>query len=73
MLLSGNLPFYHAVLHKLYRTIVERDVSFPEQAWKNVSKGAMDFILRLLQADGRDGARADARCGLEIGSRRTRR
>merc|ERR1712066_891779 len=49
VLLSGSLPFFHNVLHKLYRQIVERDLSFPEQAWKNVSKGAQDFILRLLQ------------------------
>jgi serine/threonine protein kinase len=49
VLLSGSLPFFHNVLHKLYRQIVERDLSFPEQAWKNVSKGALDFILRLLQ------------------------
>lgn len=50
VLLSGSLPFFHNVLHKLYRQIVERDLSFPDQAWKNVSKGGMDFILRMLQA-----------------------
>lgn len=49
VVLSGSLPFFHNVLHKLYRQIVERDLSFPEQAWKSVSKGAQDFILRLLQ------------------------
>mmetsp|Transcript_69267 Transcript_69267/g.129341 ORF Transcript_69267/g.129341 Transcript_69267/m.129341 type:complete len:398 (+) Transcript_69267:61-1254(+) len=49
VLLSGSLPFFHNVLHKLYRQIVERDISFPEQAWRHVSKGALDFILRLLQ------------------------
>merc|ERR1719454_1118582 len=49
VLLSGSLPFFHNVLHKLYRQIVERDLSFPEQQWRNVSKGALDFILRLLQ------------------------
>merc|ERR1719345_474186 len=49
VLLSGSLPFFHNVLHKLYRQIVERDLSFPEQAWKSVSKGAQDFVLRLLQ------------------------
>jgi len=49
VILSGSLPFFHNVLHKLYRQIVERDLSFPEQAWKSVSKGAQDFILRLLQ------------------------
>jgi len=49
VVLSGSLPFFHNVLHKLYRQIVERDLSFPEQAWKQVAKGAQDFILRLLQ------------------------
>merc|ERR1719146_230118 len=49
VLLSGSLPFFHNVLHKLYRQIVERDLSFPDQAWANVAKGAQDFILRLLQ------------------------
>eukprot|EP00913_Durusdinium_trenchii_P010388 g9739.t1 len=37
VVLSGALPFYHQVLHKLYRQIVERDLSFPDQAWKNPS------------------------------------
>eukprot|EP00419_Tripos_fusus_P053609 CAMPEP_0172814160 /NCGR_PEP_ID=MMETSP1075-20121228/11089_1 /TAXON_ID=2916 /ORGANISM="Ceratium fusus, Strain PA161109" /LENGTH=397 /DNA_ID=CAMNT_0013653945 /DNA_START=68 /DNA_END=1261 /DNA_ORIENTATION=+ len=59
VLLSGSLPFFHNVLHKLYRHIVERDLSFPEQAWKNVSKGALDFILRLLQVRAGDRLTAD--------------
>lgn len=54
VLLSGSLPFFHNVLHKLYRQIVERDLSFPEQQWRNVSKGAQDFILRLLQVRAGD-------------------
>jgi serine/threonine protein kinase len=58
VLMSGSLPFFHNVLHKLYRQIVERDLSFPEQTWRNVSKGALDFILRLLQ--GRSGDRLTA-------------
>jgi len=49
VVLSGTLPFYHKVLHKLYRLIVERDLSFPEPMWRNVSKSAQDFILRVLQ------------------------
>jgi len=49
VVLSGSLPFFHNVLHKLYRQIVERDLSFPETAWKSVAKGSQDFILRLLQ------------------------
>jgi len=59
VLLSGSLPFFHNVLHKLYRQIVERDLCFPEQAWKNVSKGALDFILRLLQVRAGDRLTAD--------------
>mmetsp|Transcript_89652 Transcript_89652/g.109744 ORF Transcript_89652/g.109744 Transcript_89652/m.109744 type:complete len:341 (-) Transcript_89652:103-1125(-) len=59
VLLSGALPFFHQVLHKLYRQIVERDLSFPDQAWKNVSKGALDFILRLLQVRPGDRLTAD--------------
>eukprot|EP00927_Polykrikos_kofoidii_P062402 TRINITY_DN57215_c0_g1_i1.p1 TRINITY_DN57215_c0_g1~~TRINITY_DN57215_c0_g1_i1.p1 ORF type:complete len:374 (-),score=47.91 TRINITY_DN57215_c0_g1_i1:124-1245(-) len=47
--LSGSLPFYNSVLHKLYRKIVERDLGFSEPSWKQVSKGAQDFILRVLQ------------------------
>merc|ERR1712046_334701 len=46
VVLSGSLPFFHNVLHKLYRQIVERDLSFPDQAWRSVAKGAQDFILR---------------------------
>lgn len=49
VLMSGSLPFFHTVLHKLYRQIVERDLVFPDKVWKNVSKGAQDFILRTLQ------------------------
>lgn len=59
VLLSGSLPFFHNTLHKLYRQIVERDLSFPEQAWKSVSKGALDFILRLLQVRAGDRLTAD--------------
>jgi len=59
VLLSGSLPFFHNVLHKLYRQIVERDLSFPEQSWRNVSKGALDFILRLLQVRAGDRLTAD--------------
>mmetsp|Transcript_40196 Transcript_40196/g.92394 ORF Transcript_40196/g.92394 Transcript_40196/m.92394 type:complete len:362 (-) Transcript_40196:66-1151(-) len=58
--LSGSLPFFHNVLHKLYRQIVERDLAFPEQSWKAVSKGALDFILRLLQVRPGDRLTADA-------------
>lgn len=59
VLLSGSLPFFNSVLHKLYRQIVERDLSFPEQAWVNVSKGALDFILRLLQVRAGDRLTSD--------------
>jgi len=62
VLLSGSLPFFHNVLHKLYRKIVERDLTFPEQAWKQVSKGGMDFVLRMLQV--RPGDRPTAELGL---------
>eukprot|EP00928_Gymnodinium_smaydae_P048885 TRINITY_DN32747_c0_g1_i1.p1 TRINITY_DN32747_c0_g1~~TRINITY_DN32747_c0_g1_i1.p1 ORF type:complete len:367 (-),score=62.15 TRINITY_DN32747_c0_g1_i1:84-1184(-) len=47
-LLSGTLPFFNSVLHKLYRQIVERDLSFPDKQWRNISKGGVDFVLRLL-------------------------
>jgi calcium/calmodulin-dependent protein kinase I len=63
VLLSGALPFFHQVLHKLYRQIVERDVSFPEEAWRNVSKGALDFILRLLQVRADDRLTAEQALG----------
>jgi len=62
VLLSGSLPFFHSVLHKLYRKIVERDLTFPEQAWKQVSKGGMDFVLRMLQV--RPGDRPTSALGL---------
>jgi calcium/calmodulin-dependent protein kinase I len=60
VILSGSLPFFHNVLHKLYRQIVERDLSFPEQAWRSVAKGAQDFILRLLQVRPGDRLSADS-------------
>jgi len=59
VLLSGSLPFFNSVLHKLYRQIVERDLSFPERAWRSVSKGALDFILRLLQVRAGDRLTAE--------------
>ncbi len=43
VVLSGSLPLFHNVLHKLYRQIVERELSFPEQAWRSVAKGAQDM------------------------------
>jgi len=54
ILLSGSLPFFHSVLHKVYRQIMERDLSFPESHWCKVSKGAQDFILRLIQVRAGD-------------------
>eukprot|EP00927_Polykrikos_kofoidii_P011260 TRINITY_DN14765_c0_g1_i1.p1 TRINITY_DN14765_c0_g1~~TRINITY_DN14765_c0_g1_i1.p1 ORF type:complete len:322 (-),score=43.52 TRINITY_DN14765_c0_g1_i1:165-1130(-) len=62
ILLSGALPFYSTVLHKLYRQIVERDMGFSEAPWLHVSKGAQDFILRLLQV--RPGDRLSAESAL---------
>jgi len=59
VLLSGSLPFFHEVLHKLYRQIVERDLSFPEKSWRAVSKGGQDFILRLLQVRAGDRLSAE--------------
>jgi len=59
VLLNGSLPFFHNVLHKLYRQIVERDLSFPEEQWSKVSKGAQDFILRLLQVRAGDRLTAE--------------
>jgi calcium/calmodulin-dependent protein kinase I len=64
VILSGSLPFFHNVLHKLYRQIVERDLGFPEQAWKSVAKGSQDFILRLLQV--RPGDRLSDEQGLNL-------
>lgn len=49
VIFSGSLPFFHDVLHKLYRRIVERDLTFVEDAWRQVSKGGMDFVIRMLQ------------------------
>lgn len=60
VLLSGSLPFFHSVLHKLYRQIVERDIAFPTQSWGNVTQGAQDFILRLLQIRPADRMTAEA-------------
>jgi len=51
IVLCGSLPFFHDVLHKLYRQIVERDLSFKEPVWRSVSHRAQDFILQLLQVD----------------------
>jgi calcium/calmodulin-dependent protein kinase I len=59
VLLSGSLPFFHNVLHKLYRQILERDLSFPDRAWSGVSKGAQDFVVRLLQIRAGDRPNAE--------------
>lgn len=62
VVLSGSLPFYNTVLHKLYRQIVERDISFVDSVWRNISAGAQDFILRMLQV--RPGDRLTSEQGL---------
>jgi len=49
VLMSGALPFFHTVLHKLYRQIVERELVFQSDVWGKISKGCTDFIIRLLQ------------------------
>jgi len=59
VLLSGSLPFFHTVLHKLYRQIVERDLVFPSKSWTNVSKGAQNFILQTLQTRAGDRLTAE--------------
>jgi calcium/calmodulin-dependent protein kinase I len=59
VLLSGSLPFFHTILHKLYRSIVERDLSFPEAQWGHVSQGGKDFVLRLLQCRAGDRLTAE--------------
>jgi len=58
-LLSGALPFFHNVLHKLYRQIMERDMNFDEPQWRMCSKGAQDFILRLVQLRAGDRLTAE--------------
>ncbi|CAE7419460.1 mlkA [Symbiodinium sp. CCMP2592] len=61
VVLSGALPFFNPVLHKLYRQIVERDVSFADDRWRAVSAGAQAcagcicFVLKL-DADPTTGA-----------------
>eukprot|EP00913_Durusdinium_trenchii_P027545 g25835.t1 len=45
VVLSGALPFFNSVLHKLYRQIVERDLSFSDARWKSVSAGAQDAAM----------------------------
>lgn len=62
VLCSGSLPFFHSILHKLYRQIVERELSFPPKLWTGVSDGAKDFILRLLTI--RPGDRLSAETAL---------
>eukprot|EP00916_Digyalum_oweni_P019759 GHVL01032979.1.p1 GENE.GHVL01032979.1~~GHVL01032979.1.p1 ORF type:complete len:377 (+),score=51.83 GHVL01032979.1:58-1188(+) len=57
--LSGSLPFFHNILHKLYRQIVERDISFPAAQWGGISRGGQDFILRLLQNSPNDRLTAE--------------
>jgi serine/threonine protein kinase len=59
VLLSGSLPFFHTILHKLYRSIVERDISFPDKQWEHVSQGGKDFVLRLLQVRSIDRLSAE--------------
>jgi len=54
ILLSGALPFFHDLLHRLYRQIIEQDLTFSEAPWKNVSAGATDFIKKLLQLRAED-------------------
>lgn len=59
VVLFGALPFFNSILHKLYRQIVERDLSFSDHRWKSVSAGAQDFILRLLQVRAGDRLSAE--------------
>merc|ERR1719231_1892888 len=54
VILSGSQPFFHEVLHKLYRQIVTGDFSFPPQTWMDVSQDAQELILRLLKVQAAD-------------------
>jgi len=61
VLVSGQLPFYSKVLHKLYRQILERDLDMeePVEVWGGVSQGCRDLLNRLLQARPGDRVTAD--------------
>jgi len=59
ILLSGSLPFFSNVLHKLYRQIVERELRFSEPVWGRVSTTAKDFILRMMEVRPTERLTAD--------------
>lgn len=59
VVLSGSFPFFDKVLHRLFRQIVERDLSFPDRKWQGVSRGSRDFIVQLLQVRPSDRPNCD--------------
>ena len=58
ILLAGYPPFFDNDLAKLYRSIVEVDLTFDDEYWSEISPEAMEFISHLLVAnpDERPGA-----------------
>jgi calcium/calmodulin-dependent protein kinase I len=51
ILLAGYPPFFDNDLGKLYRSIVEVDLTFDDEYWADISDDAKDFISTLLVAN----------------------
>lgn len=51
ILLAGYPPFFDNDLAKLYRSIVEVDLTFDDEYWSDISPDAMEFISTLLVAN----------------------
>jgi serine/threonine protein kinase len=47
-LLCGKTPFDGKNIKRINQNICQKEITFPERGWKNVSENAKDFILRCL-------------------------
>jgi len=54
LLLRGALPFYDSDLRNLYRQICEKRVDMEDKYWRNISSGAKNFILKLLDRNPKE-------------------
>jgi serine/threonine protein kinase len=50
-LLSGKTPFDGKNIQKINQYICQKDVTFSEKCWRNISDNAKDFILQCVNRD----------------------
>jgi serine/threonine protein kinase len=51
IILTGNPPFYSNKTTAIYHAIIENDIDFPYDEWKDLSDESLDFTNRMLEYD----------------------